>query len=153
MKILFFKINYMQKTTRIFDWRINSFFELYSIMQNNYTYSNELVNYSTPVPTQTKRKIKSLTKAKCKSRKKPIGIYAICASRAIKRFRVERKLSQHSTALEANLSASYLSNVERGNHSISIEKFVAIAFAIDGNSDRLFEIYNEELNKSVEKII
>ncbi len=53
--------------------------------------------------------------------------------------------------MEANFSLSYLSNVERGIHSLSLRKFMSFAEGIDSSPEELCRLLCDEIEKEREE--
>ncbi len=64
--------------------------------------------------------------------------------RNIKKLRKERKLTQEELAEIANMDRSYLSDIERGIKSISIEKIENLAIALKMEISELFD-FNKKI--------
>ncbi|MEW8997925.1 MAG: helix-turn-helix domain-containing protein [Thermoanaerobacter sp.] len=61
----------------------------------------------------------------------------------IKKYRVLQKMTQKELAKKANISRSYLADVENGRYNPSIEVLTAIANALNIPVDELFKNSNE----------
>lgn len=72
---------------------------------------------------------------------------SLAVGRTLKRLRERKNLGQGEAALEANFSLSYLSNVERGIHSLSLSKFMSFAEGIDSSPKELCRLLCEEIAK------
>jgi len=57
---------------------------------------------------------------------------------AIRKKRLEKKISQEKLAAAAELDRSYLGQVERGENSVSIHPLIRIATALDTTAAALF---------------
>ena len=55
----------------------------------------------------------------------------------IKRYRMDKRMSQEDLAEKANLTGQSISNIERGAKGISLERVIAIANALDVSADDL----------------
>lgn len=62
----------------------------------------------------------------------------------IKKYRVLQKMTQNELAKKANISRSYLADVENGRYNPSIEVLAAIADALNIPIDELFKNSNED---------
>ncbi len=78
---------------------------------------------------------------------KTLNPYSVAGGRAMKRLRESKNLGQGEAALEANFSLSYLSNVERGNHALSLNKFMAFSEGIHSRPEELCRLLCEEIEK------
>lgn len=83
-----------------------------------------------------------------KAKEKQIDLYSLAASKAMIRLRKIKNLGQGEAALESNLSPSYLSNVERGNHAISVNKLMTFSDGIASNPKEICDLLCEEIAKS-----
>ncbi|MHB1483551.1 MAG: helix-turn-helix domain-containing protein [Saccharofermentanales bacterium] len=83
-------------------------------------------------------------------KEKHIDLYSLAASRAMVRLRKLKNLGQGEAAIESNLSPSYLSNVERGNHAISVNKLMSFSEGIDSNPEEICCLLCEEIAKCEE---
>ena len=77
--------------------------------------------------------------------------YSVAGGRAMKRLRESKNLGQGQAALEANFSLSYLSNVERGGHALSLNKFMSFSDGIHSCPEELCRLLCEEIAKCREK--
>ena len=84
-----------------------------------------------------------------KKRKKPgdreLNPYSVAVGRALKRLRESKNLGQGEAALEANFSLSYLSNVERGIHALSLNKFMSFSDGVNSCPEELCQLLCEEI--------
>ena len=55
----------------------------------------------------------------------------------IKRYRIDKKLSQEDLAAKIGIGFKHISNIERGYKGISLEKVIDIANALDVSADDL----------------
>lgn len=74
----------------------------------------------------------------------------------VRRFRLERKITQEELAFRINTSAAYISNIERGRKKPSLEKLAEIAEVLGVTLNDLiysassgYSISNKELNEMI----
>ena len=84
---------------------------------------------------------------KGKSKNHKITPCSLAVGRTLKKLRERKNLGQGEAALEANFSLSYLSNVERGNHSLSLNKFMSFSEGIHSCPEELCSLLCEEIAK------
>ena len=66
--------------------------------------------------------------------------------RALKKIRVRKKLTQESLSLQANLSRVYISELEYGRKTPSIETVFKISKALNIKCSRLMDLTEEEFH-------
>lgn len=89
----------------------------------------------------------NMPERKGKSKKHKITPCSLAVGRALKKQRERKNLGQGEAALEANFSLSYLSNVERGIHSLSLSKFLSFSEGIHSTPEELCSLLCEEMAK------
>lgn len=72
-------------------------------------------------------------------------IVLLANARTIRKLRKIKNISQGEVALNAEISQSYLSNVEHARHMLSIYKFLSLSFAIDIHPEDSFRVLIDEL--------
>ena len=65
---------------------------------------------------------------------------------ALKKIRVRKKLTQESLSLQANLSRVYISELEYGRKTPSIETVFKISKALNIKCSRLMDLTEEEFH-------
>lgn len=71
----------------------------------------------------------------------------------IRRYRMERKITQEELAFRVNTSASYISNIEHGHKKPSLEKLAEIADVLNVTiNDLIYPVSNVSSVSSAEKI-
>jgi len=100
------------------------------------------VNASQDLPPE-----KSMVKKEKRSKSYKITPCSLAVGRTLKRLRESKNLGQGEAALEANFSLSYLSNVERGIHSLSLNKFMSFSEGICSCPEELCRLLCEEIAK------
>jgi len=96
---------------------------------------------------------KMVVKEERKSKDKKINPYSLAVGRALKRLRESKNLGQGEAALEANFSLSYLSNVERGNHALSLNKFMSFSDGIHSCPEELCRLLCEEIARGRDEML
>ncbi len=71
--------------------------------------------------------------------------YSIIGGRVMRRLRLSKNMGQNEAAVESNFSYSYLSNVERGAHNISLGKFLSFCDGVNSTPEELCKILCEEI--------
>ena len=66
--------------------------------------------------------------------------------RALKKIRVRKKLTQESLSLQADLARVYISELEYGKKTPSIETVFKISKALNIKCSRLMDLTEEEFN-------
>jgi len=66
--------------------------------------------------------------------------------RALKKIRVRKKLTQESLSLQANLSRVYISELEYGRKTPSIETVFKISKTLNIKCSRLMDLTEEEFH-------
>lgn len=74
-----------------------------------------------------------------------VNQYSLAIGRTLRRLREKKNLGQGEAALEANFSLSYLSNVERGNHAISLNKFMSFSDGVHSRPEEICQLLCEEI--------
>lgn len=59
----------------------------------------------------------------------------------MKKYRIEKNLSQEELANKANLHRTYISSVERGQRNISLQNIEKIAYALE---IEIYQLFMEE---------
>ncbi len=90
---------------------------------------------------------KMVGKKRGKSKEQELNPYSLAVGRALKRLRESKNLGQGEAALEANFSLSYLSNVERGIHALSLNKFMSFSDGVNSCPEELCRLLCEEIAK------
>lgn len=71
----------------------------------------------------------------------------------IKQYRMQKGLTQEQLAEQVELSRNYISSIERGVSSLSIEKIVDIINTLDCTADDIFtDVINKSYDVKVSKI-
>jgi hypothetical protein len=94
-----------------------------------------------PLPRRTS------SKKRRKLKKLENDVYSLAGGRAIRRLRMMKNLAQVDAASEANFSLSYLSNVERGNHAMSLSKFLSFSDGVHCQPEEICQLLCEEIAK------
>lgn len=90
---------------------------------------------------------KMVVRKRKRSEDRELNPYSLAVGRAMKRLRESKNLGQGEAALEANFSLSYLSNVERGIHALSLNKFMSFSDGINSCPEELCRLLCEEIAK------
>lgn len=72
-------------------------------------------------------------------------ILLLTSARTVRRLRKTRNISQGEAALIADISQSYLSNVEHAKHLLSLHKFASLSFAMQVHPKECYDIFLDEL--------
>ena len=87
----------------------------------------------------------AVTRKGKKTKKQEVNQYSLAIGRTLRRLREKKNLGQGEAALEANFSLSYLSNVERGNHAISLNKFMSFSDGVNSRPEEICQLLCEEI--------
>ncbi len=77
-------------------------------------------------------------------------VFALAGAMTVRRLRREKNITQGRAALISDISQSYLSNVEKARHAISIQKLVAFADGIEIGHEVGLYVYADSLSAVME---
>lgn len=78
------------------------------------------------------------------------NLEAISMGKAIRKLRREKNISQGEAALSSNISQSYLSHVEKGNHCLSVHKLMSLSNGMDIPTQVIWDEFTIQMKKTSE---